>query len=233
MLKLNIGLISCLSLIFAAPSAEAGQKPKIAHDFEACARRLLRSPNDADLIRKCKGLAVQRKTALLKMMKNDPSGALASAAPRHFKRKLPREVAEKLESKISGMANLKVIMDRPTDPSGRSVVFQQIEVNGKTYEAYTYGRRVNQIAKNIPVSGIVLDGKMAVSENAVRILDAEEIEDLKASGVQIRGNCPRSGKKASSEDTSVTIEIGGVYSYLCEGGETHAQELNAQYAAQE
>ena len=72
-------------------------------------------------------------------------------------------------------------------------VFKTANVNGKTYRAYTYGRRDRQQTKvNISVQGVALDGALAVHETPLRVLDVGEIAPI---GTAVENICPISGRR--------------------------------------
>ena len=80
----------------------------------------------------------------------------------------------------------------------KATVIREAEVGGKTYRAFVYGRAAAQVSQsNIPLHGIALDGKMAVSSEPVRILAPDEAKALvKVRGQSVEVICGVSGRDA-------------------------------------
>ena len=148
-------------------------------------------------------LAQARHQAMAQLIQSDPQRALASTVPYAVRQQLPPSVASQLEQMVSGRGNLKVIVTDP--PAGQlaqgSKTSYQVTLKGRTYEAYPYGRRT----QNIGLEGIALHGVattdeqgkpiIAVSPDPVRVLEAAEVRDLTASQpALVRPYCPVDGR---------------------------------------
>lgn len=121
-------------------------------------------------------LAQQRRAAMVDLIKANPAGALAMMASSSVRAQLPAAVAAQMETRVSGMGNLSVLIFCP-NANGDPVPPMQhwVELNGQSYQAHVFGRRAGQTTKfNIPLQGIVLDGVMALDENPLRQVEAGE-----------------------------------------------------------
>lgn len=117
-------------------------------------------------------LAVARRIALKDLIQRDPSFALEAAVPVGLRSELPAEVLEHLEEWIDAQGSLEVAI-------GCFGTVTRIEraaiINGRRYEAFTFGRRAEQTTKfGVPLHGIAIDELMAVAERPYRRLDDGE-----------------------------------------------------------
>ena len=119
-------------------------------------------------------LAWKRREAMLELIQTDPAKALALAAPFSWRQQLPAQVTRFLEQQLDGRGDFNVAMG--TDfAQGKTVVFRNVQLGGSNYLAFVYGRRLTQSCRRgIPLHGIALDGKMAVSSEPLRVLAREE-----------------------------------------------------------
>ena len=121
-------------------------------------------------------LAQQRRAAMVDLIKANPAGALALSVPASVRAQLPDGLAAQLETRVSGIGNLSVLIFCPLTNGAPVPPMQRwVELNGQTYQAQVFGRRISQSSKyNIPLQGIVLDGVMALDESPLRLLEAGE-----------------------------------------------------------
>ena len=136
------------------------------------------SPRRAALEREGVALAHARRVALRDMIEQDPQLALTLTVPATVRGQLPAAVVAELETRVTGTGNLEVL---PVEPvPGSAVASDSIEriayVNGESYDAHVYGRRLEQLTKEgASLNGVALDGQLALSESPLRVLDAGEI----------------------------------------------------------
>lgn len=128
------------------------------------------------LVERGKALAADRRAAMRELIRKAPAEALTRAVCVAVSARLPPEVGEELETRISGLGDYLVTCALPAAREEASLRFQRhAQVNGGTYEARVYGRRVEQTTKyGIPLHGIELDGVLALSENVLRRLEPGE-----------------------------------------------------------
>lgn len=130
----------------------------------------------AGLVSEGVALAKQRRALLASLIKSNPEKALALAVPASIRDQLPTEILAGLESRVSGIGDFSVLGVLPaTNGPAVEPIQRFVQLNGQTYRASIYGRRLGETTKfSIPLHGIVLDGVMAVHEDALRELEADE-----------------------------------------------------------
>jgi hypothetical protein len=173
-------------------------------------------------------LSAQRRDALLTLMKADPRRALEKSAPYRTRNLVPQSVLAKLEIPIhaKGTLGIAVALQFDNIQHRRSMA----TINDTIYNAHLYGRRVNQIANTpIPLHGIAIGNDVAIHENPVRLLDADEAAAVLAAN-KTKRFCPISGREVSGDDAAVA-QSGSEYVYLCHSN--HLNQLNEQTIAQE
>jgi M6 family metalloprotease-like protein len=122
-------------------------------------------------------LAKERRAILSSLVRSDPQCVLTNSLPRRILLALPREVTDQLEKPVSGIGNFEVLCAFP-DRSQRLVEPLQrvVRLNGETYKASVYGRRLFQTTqRGVPLHGVVVDGVMALHENTFRELGPDEM----------------------------------------------------------
>ena len=130
-------------------------------------------------------LANARREEMLSLIKTDPARALAQAAPYHMRKQLPASITSLLEERVSGRGELTVVHVSPLPGHEKDVrpEFHRVSLNHKTYEAYVYGHRKEQSSRRgLALHGVAVGNVMALSADPVRILAAEEAQDLLAAG---------------------------------------------------
>jgi hypothetical protein len=139
-------------------------------------------------------LAGERRRALALLIKTDPQKAIALTIPASIRLQLPKEVLNEVEHRVSGIgdyvvrAALALKGGPPVEPIQRFV-----HLDGKTYTAYVYGRRLGETCKSgIPLHGVVLDDVMAVHENALCELNADEVLHASSQFIDLRTAAERS-----------------------------------------
>ncbi|MEY5024573.1 MAG: hypothetical protein RLZZ244_101, partial [Verrucomicrobiota bacterium] len=187
-------------------------------------------------------LAEERRVAMKALIPTDPSGALRNAVPMVVRQQLPEAVLSKLEERISargfyGVA--AVVPESGKDLEGSPYQRQAVLQDGSRYEVYTFGERLAQVTTAQSVmSGVAVDGVMALDEKRVRPLENGEIPDPRK---PVEAACPVSGKAvlaAAKEGALPPItketpaaEVAGTIHYLCEGG--HIVDLEQKVTAAE
>jgi hypothetical protein len=122
-------------------------------------------------------LAIKRRKIFAELIESDPERAIALTVPASIRSKLPDEVVRELESRVSGIGDLSVVIacpaigGPPPEPIERRVYLEQ-----QVYRAFTYNRRANQTTKiGIPLHGVAIDDRLALAESCVRELEQDEI----------------------------------------------------------
>jgi uncharacterized delta-60 repeat protein len=139
------------------------------------------------------GRAQARREVLAELIKTDPRQAIAAAVPMKVRGQLPPEILAQLEERISGTGNLELLAITPAP--GQTVAepyAKRATIEGKTFRAYTYGRRQSQATKlETSLLGVALDGALAVSESPLRVLEEGETP---AATTTVETTCPVSGQ---------------------------------------
>ncbi len=177
-------------------------------------------------------LASKRREMMLQLIQTDPARALAQAAPFALRQKLPPQVTALLEEQLDGRGDFMVAVG--TDfTQGTSTVIRNVQLNGKTYQAFVYGRRLTQACKTgIPLHGIAIAGKMAVQADPLRKIGSDEAAALSTQhGYPSDGICGVSGQSATSRNQPVYAESGG--GILCFCGDNHYALVNTHWAEAE
>jgi len=165
-------------------------------------------------------LAWKRREAMLALIQTDPARALAMAAPFAWRQELPAQVARFLEQQLDGRGDFTVAMG--TDfAQGKTTVLRNVQLGGSNYQAFVYGRRLTQTCRSgIPLHGIALDGKLALSSEPLRELTRDEAVALaQRRGQSLEEICGVSGQTADSRRQPVYAESGG--GVLCFCGVDH------------
>jgi hypothetical protein len=131
-------------------------------------------------------------------MESDPALALSAAIDSKLRSSLPAKIQAELEEPANGMGDLLVFCAMPaTGGHGQGGIQRFVQLNGRTYRAAVYGRRLGQTTKHgIPLHGIALDGVLALDQNVLAELQpdeisaATEIKDLSMAAGPLAGSGP-------------------------------------------
>lgn len=189
--------------------------------FAEWTKRYVSAANRDALIEEGVRLASKRRVIMAGLIRTDPMRALEAAVPVMVRKQLPAEVVALLEERVSGTGELALHAAAPA-PGGtvEEPVFRSALIGEMEYQAYTYGRR------NVPASltqafitGVAIDGALAVSESPLRLLEKGETPD----GRPVEPVCVVSGKISPvSEDaplnvsTLTAVEVSGNVHVLCQ-----------------
>lgn len=166
-------------------------------------------------------LAWKRREAMRELIERDPAKAIELAAPFNWRTSLPTNVTRHFEQWVDGMGSLLVYAG--TDFERRkATVTREVEIGGQTYRAFVYGSRRAQVSQqNIPLHGIALDGRMAVTAEPMRILELAEAAALNEQRNQPNeAICGVSGREADYRDQQIAADVGGEVKFFC--GVDHA-----------
>lgn len=122
-------------------------------------------------------LAKARRAALKKLIQEDPQAALARAVPYPVRQQLPGPVVALLETPVSTVADFDV-EQACGGPEGSSWRHAWVELEGQRVQVFTYGERADTASKQkLSVHGIAVDEVMAMLDDPLRELSAEEAAD--------------------------------------------------------
>jgi uncharacterized delta-60 repeat protein/M6 family metalloprotease-like protein len=129
-------------------------------------------------------LARLRRPAMRALMERDPQRALALTVPAAVRPALPAAIVAELETRFSARADFSVlVVDYPAEELARRLAQRlgtesyhyAIELGGREYPAFVYGRRATQTTKHgAPVHGVMLEGAVALHESALRVIEPGE-----------------------------------------------------------
>src|SRR5947209_8948408 len=128
-------------------------------------------------------LARERRDALAELIQANPKEALELTVPLAVRLALPKSVEPLLEERVSGRGDLMVLgaLPLPGREGDIKPTARLANTGGKSYDAYTYGWRLEQkiSTPNVPIIGIAAPTKnghavLALSAEFVRLAEPEE-----------------------------------------------------------
>ena len=193
----------------AVPEAAFGDFQKWSARWQAAAE-----PERGALAAEGRALAAARRSALKALIVSDPERALERAVPVAVRRTLPADIAALLETRVDGTGSLEVMAADAAGP-GESGMSYRTVTGGERYRAYIYGRRMDQpTRRGIPLHGIAVDGRMAVSEWPGRVLESVEAAEALAAMPE-PPLCPVSQKPVELDDTEVVLQVAEAAEFFC------------------
>jgi hypothetical protein len=216
--------LTSLNPLSATASVKADDSLVALAAFSNWAEQFLSNSPSASVARG-EALAWKRREAMLELIETNPEKALAQAAPFGWRSTLPANVTRYFEQWVDGRGALNVTVATDFE-RGHVTVQREVQIGGKNYRAFVYGRRARQTSQTqIPLHGIALDGKMAVQTDPVRILASDEAAALeKERGQPMDKICGVSGRPADYRHQLVNADVGGEIKYFC--GVDHARLVN-------
>lgn len=190
--------------------------------FAAWAEDLLAGNPSANPARGA-ALAWKRREAMRTLIETEPAKAIELAVPFSWRTSLPPNISRHFEQWVDGKGSLLVYAG--TDFERRkATVTREVELSGQTYRAFVYGSRRAQISQyNVPLHGIALDGKMAVTSEPMRLLEPAEATALnELRGQPTEAICGVSGLEADYREQQVAADVGGEVKFFCGVDHAHA-----------
>ena len=127
-------------------------------------------------------LARARRVAMKELIQADPQAALARAVPYATRKRLPEPVVALLETPVSTTADLEV-EQACGGPGSQSWRRCWVRLGDERLQVFTYGERAEVMTKQrLSVHGIAIDEVMAMSDDPLRELTAEEATDRGVTG---------------------------------------------------
>lgn len=201
-----------------APAAPDPVTERKFAQFDDWARRYLRAaPGDRESLA-AEGLllAERRRDEMMDLIQADPARALELAVASGVRRQLPPAIAALLEERISAYGTLEVfaIIPEPGREGEIPPVYRRAQIQGTTYQAFVYGRRSSQpTLQNAALQGVALDDLLALHEDPVRVLNAEEAAMYAAAAAPVT-TCAWDGGALEGNEV-VWAQSGGVLLCLC------------------
>lgn len=174
-------------------------------------------------------LAETRRKTLIDLIELAPALALEVAVSPALRKKLPGPIATQLEEWVDGSGSLTTLGGLTEDdqplPEERTLTLK----DGREVRAFTFGSRMDiSSAPHLHVHGIVVDGRMAVSDLPMRELTLEETREVREAmqGAQTikpldHVEAPNTGCTANSPGARA-FRAGGSIVWMCSESEVAA-----------
>lgn len=200
-------------------------------------------------------LADAHRVALGKLIPENPRAALENAVPMVVRQDLPPQLVAKLEQRLNKRGELALLGAVPATGGGQlsappifRLFMPEKRIEDQTapeiYRAFVYGDRSRmRTVKSARVSGVVVDGQLAVLDSPIRRLETGERLDPAKPVDEV---CPISGETTIlSQDTAaqvspvtdskVVVEDDKRIIVLCSGGhiQAYGENLSEEEAKQQ
>ncbi len=185
-------------------------------------------------------LAVEHRQAIAQMIPTDPKSAIENAVPMVVRQDLPESIVTLLEQRINQRGQLLVVgmvAATEVDAAKTKAIQRWFEPEGQApnaprtrYDANVYGKRQAQhTLDSARVSGVAVDGQLAVLDSTVRPLEIGERPDPTK---KVFTSCPISGIETELATTpgqplppitkdTPAIQDNTTIRYICAGGDEH------------
>jgi len=169
--------------------------------------------------------ATERRVEMKELIEAAPQRALELAVPLAVRRELPAEVTALLEERVSARGDFEVLAALPLTggDAAASADFRPLQrrvvIGDRRLEASVYGLRLGEPTQlGVPLHGVALDGKIALSESPYRPLEAieqaEQRAQLAAAGAP-DPICSISAEPASVRGIEVAVDDGESVAWFC------------------
>jgi hypothetical protein len=139
------------------------------------ARRM--EPLDAGQLAAAERVARSRRTAMERLIREDPQLALALSLSPADRGRLPARVAEHVEAWLDGIGDLMVSVTETFEPAMTSQLQHQLRLDDRVLTAYVHGhRRAIGSKRAIPLHAITLGAEAALLDSPVRELTHPEAD---------------------------------------------------------
>jgi uncharacterized repeat protein (TIGR01451 family)/uncharacterized delta-60 repeat protein len=180
-------------------------------------------------------LAKARLVEMYELIKTNPKEAIERSVSYDQRKQLPQSIVSFLEEPVNGKGDYMVLAAYPApgQPKPENPIQRKALLNGNMYDTYVYGRRRHQVTReNIPLHGVAVGNRFALSEDAVRVLSQQEATDAIASGAaKSEAICSVSGDSSTVAGQQTLVQLGDKIANLCRPD--HARKLNSWMAASE
>lgn len=206
-------------------------KPEEITAFDQWAKTTVTSDNvltDEELSEGIR-LAEARRPVLKQLIQDDPEAALAFAVPWVLRNRLPEEVTEQLEERVSAPAQFSVlaVVPQPGEELSGPALFRTAVIDGEVMQANVYGAKEAVDSKNdLPIDGIVIDDQLAILDATLRPVEAGE--PVSAAPQPLFSPKHLAGDSSASSD--IWIYGGQPYELCCN---THVESLATEFVIRE
>jgi len=217
--------------VASKPLSDATEQEKLYAAFHNFSQWAAQYTNSTASLVEGQRLAWKRREAMLDLIQNDPQQAIAHSVPFELRQSLPAAITKLFEEQVDGRGDLEVLVG--TDfAAGHATTFRNVQLGDRQFQAFVYGRRSGQISQTgIPLHGVALEGKLAVSTEPLRALSVGEAVALDKNAVKADAICSVSAKPADWRGQQVYAEGGGGVIHFC--GVDHFNQANKSLALAE
>lgn len=173
----SVGSVWAQKGAFEAQKAAQIEDVQVFSEFDEWLRQFGRGnfSGESEFIESGEEIALKRRELFKELMRTNPRKAIETAVSEDSRNRLPSEIAQFVEKRISARGDFNVYAIDEFDFSNHKIE-REFVTNNSRFEAFVYGRKEAMTTKlDIALRGIVLDGLMAVDENSVRKLESAEI----------------------------------------------------------
>lgn len=228
------------SRVAATPGPEERSIGVIDSEFRAWAKRFLEAQaGDASGVEVATGLrlAQERREGLAQEIRVNPRSAIRRQIPWKWRQSLPSEIRPYLEEVVSGRGDLTVYCAVPRpgadyrEFAGGKIRY--VSLQGRTFKAYLYGRRVRQMSeKDVALHGIAVGNVLALHEDPLRVLEEDEAAAAVARGsVAGASACALCGATLLDGTRATVLDHAGYLVAACSA--SHGATLNRSLAEAE
>ncbi|MBI3192576.1 MAG: hypothetical protein HYZ36_07920, partial [Pedosphaera parvula] len=192
-----------------APATEGGPVVTLSRFRDWAGRYAKASAEErAAMLQLGGALALERRDIMMDLIKHHPKEALKQALPYGVRKTMPPEILALLEVPVSGRGDFTSYCAYQQRAGGG--VSREAEINGRTYDAYIYGARMQQWSlRAAALWGVALDDQLALAESPLRILDTDEAKDVVAAGkVPADSTCPLCAKPSAAQNQPTLGDYG-------------------------
>lgn len=179
-------------------------------------------------------LAKARRAAMLDLIEKDPRRALADSIPIAIRDRLPSDIVDELEKRVSGVGDLYRISSYNTD-GGQKPYFDYAKLDDNYFLASRYGQRASLFElKSASLQGVSVDNRLAVLDSPVYQPEVGE----RVTGKILNQTCLYSGNTTTTigegvvtDPATAPLQVGNELIALC--SEAHAQYIEGVLRAAE
>jgi len=114
--------------------------------------------------------------AMSKLIETDPERAIQLAVPFEWRQLFPENITKHFESWVDARGEYQLALGEGFSGQEEKA-YRWAILEDTRYPAFVFGRRINQPSQsNVPLHGIVLDNKIALTPDSIRLIGAAELQ---------------------------------------------------------
>jgi Concanavalin A-like lectin/glucanases superfamily/PA14 domain/Bacterial Ig domain/PKD domain/Fibronectin type III domain len=173
--------------------------PRGVSDFQDWMRRYASADpgSRSQLLAEGRALVAARRQIMAGLIASDPRAAVLTSPSPADRAGLPTEIADQLEQTVAGAGFYGVLAICDDEKDHGSRIQREAVIGGTRYEAHVYGRRQKMTTqKDASLSGVAMDGQIALHEDAIVVRRADEMP---------AGFVPEGGYAATFKGVTTTV----------------------------